>query len=254
MMGNRPTAFRIAAAAVLALAFAAASGCGKRGGEAPAPATGEAGATTPAPPAMMPPAHQESGSGGAMTGPAGELPAGHPPLDGSAMMAPQLAPPAPGTGIGTTGLSWSAPAEWESQVPSSGLRRAQYRVPGPGGDGECVVFYFGPGEGGDPRSNALRWASQFRPAGGKDPEQALKTAEMTVSGLRVMTVEMAGTYLGGGPMMGGPSEPKPDYMLLGAVAEGPDANWFFKFTGPAKTVEAQRAAFGEMLQSLRTGA
>jgi hypothetical protein len=38
------------------------------------------------------------------------------------------------------------------------------------------------------------------------------------------------------------------------VAEGPDANWFFKFTGPAKTVEAQRAAFGELLKSLKKGA
>jgi hypothetical protein len=134
------------------------------------------------------------------------------------------------------------------------MRRAQYRVPGPGGDGECVVFYFGPGEGGDPKSNALRWASQFQPAGGLSPEQALKTGEMRVGAIPVMTVEVAGTYMGGGAMMGGPSEPRPDYMLLGAVAEGPDANWFFKFTGPAKTIESNRAAFGELLKSLRTGA
>jgi len=194
-----------------------------------------------------------------MTGPPASLPEGHPPVDpsggaGAVMMAPQLAPPAPGTGTGNTGLSWSAPSSWESQVPSSAMRRAQYRVPGPGGDGECVVYYFGPGEGGDPRSNALRWASQFQPAAGKTPEQALKTAEITVAGMPVMTVEMTGTYLGGGAMMGGPSQPKPDYMLLGAVAEGPDANWFFKFTGPAETVEAHRAGFQELINSLKKGA
>jgi hypothetical protein len=44
---------------------------------------------------------------------------------------------------------------------------------------------------------------------------------------------------------------QPGYMLLGAVAEGPDANWFFKLTGPEITVEAQRAAFDGMIQSLR---
>ena len=41
------------------------------------------------------------------------------------------------------------------------MRHAQYRVPGGNGDGECIVFYFGPGEGGDPMSNARRWAGQF---------------------------------------------------------------------------------------------
>ena len=51
-----------------------------------------------------------------------------------------------------------------------------------------------------------------------------------------------------------PSEPKPGYKLLGAVAEGADANWFFKFTGPEKTVEANRAAFEGMLKSLKRGA
>ena len=30
-----------------------------------------------------------------------------------------------------------------TRTPSSSMRRAQYRVPGAGGDAECVVFYFG---------------------------------------------------------------------------------------------------------------
>jgi hypothetical protein len=41
-------------------------------------------------------------------------------------------------------------------------------------------------------------------------------------------------------------------MLLGAIAQGPDANWFFKFTGPAGTVRAQRAAFEGMIRSLKS--
>jgi hypothetical protein len=42
-------------------------------------------------------------------------------------------------------------------------------------------------------------------------------------------------------------------MLLGAVAAGPDANWFFKSTGPQATVEAHRAAFEGMIASLKPG-
>ncbi len=258
MLSTRSVPVRPVLFALLALAVVA-TGCGKQGGDAPPPAASNPG-SAPAGQASPPPAMPPSGDPGQMmAGPPAALPEGHPPVDAmggapGAMPTPQLAPPAPGTGTGHAGLSWSAPGGWESQVPSSAMRRAQYRVPGPGGDGECVVFYFGPGEGGDPKSNALRWASQFQPAGGMSPEQALKMGELKVGEIPVMTVEVAGTYMGGGAMMGGPSAPKSDYMLLGAVAEGPDANWFFKFTGPAKTVEAQRAAFGELLKSLKKGA
>jgi hypothetical protein len=42
-------------------------------------------------------------------------------------------------------------------------------------------------------------------------------------------------------------------MLLGAIAQGPDANWFFRTTGPRATIEAQRAAFDGLIRSLRRG-
>jgi hypothetical protein len=258
MRSTRFVPVRLTLVALLALALVAL-GCGKQGGGAPPPESPNPASAPVGQPSHPPATPPAGGEGQMMGGPPAALPEGHPPLDAmggapGAMTAPQLAPPAPGTGTGSAGLAWTAPNGWESQVPSSAMRRAQYRVPGPGGDGECVVFYFGPGEGGDPKSNALRWASQFQPAGGLSPEQALKTGDLKVGDIPIMTVEVAGTYLGGGAMMGGPSEPRPDYMLLGAVAEGPDANWFFKFTGPAKTVEAQRAAFGELVKSLRKGA
>jgi hypothetical protein len=48
-----------------------------------------------------------------------------------------------------------------------------------------------------------------------------------------------------------PFEPQKDWMLLGAIAAGPDAPWFFKFTGPETTVRAQREAFAKLLGSLR---
>ena len=53
--------------------------------------------------------------------------------------------------------------------------------------------------------------------------------------------------------MGGPAQQIPDYMLLGAIAQGPDANWFFKFTGPEATLTEQREAFRQMVQSLKPG-
>ncbi|RMF73408.1 MAG: hypothetical protein D6738_08825 [Acidobacteria bacterium] len=181
----------------------------------------------------------------------GQLPEGHPPVggEGGAMVPP--APP--GTGAGETGLVWDVPESWVVETPSSAMRRAQYRVPGPGGDGQCVVFYFGPGQGGDAKSNAERWARQFAQPDGRDSVEVMKTRTFSVGDVQVTEVEVTGTY-GGGMMMGSPSAgPKENWMLLGAIAAGPDANWFFKFTGPKTTVEANREAFGKLLRSLRKG-
>jgi hypothetical protein len=180
------------------------------------------------------------------TSPASELPAGHPPLDTATVPAP-----AAEQGQGAAALMWAAPKTWAGEKPSSAMRRAQYRVPGPGGDGECVVFYFGPGQGGDPKSNAARWASQFVQPDGSPPESRMKTASFEAGGSPGLLVEVTGTYAGG--MGGAVAEPKPGYMLLGAIIEGPDANWFFKLTGPKKTVLAQRTAFEQMVRGVKRG-
>ncbi len=181
-----------------------------------------------------------------------ELPADHPPL--TQRQDQMIAPVDPGAGTGASGLTWDAPESWTAETPTNTMRRAQYRVPGPGGDGECVVFYFGPGQGGDAMGNAVRWANQFIQPDGSASTERLQTEEVEVGGIPVLKAEVSGTYQSGGPMMGQAGQSLPDYMLLGAVAEGADANWFFKFTGPRDTVEANRSAFDEMLGSLRAGA
>jgi hypothetical protein len=212
-------------------------------------------ASEPAPPAASAPAVAPA-SGAAPGSAAGQLPPGHPPIAGGApsMPAGSIVPPAPGSGTGSAAMVWMTPKDWVEETPTSALRKAQYKVPGPGGDGECVVFYFGPGQGGDPMSNAQRWASQFKKADGSPAMDQVKTSALEVGDMAVLEVEVTGTYSAGMTMRMQPAEDKPGYMLLGAVAEGPDANWFFKLTGPEKTVRAQRAAFERMVKSLKKGA
>jgi hypothetical protein len=187
-----------------------------------------------------------SRSGDAQTRP---LPPGHPPTGDS---GGQRAVPRPPRGSGVNGLTWKSPAGWTEETPSSSMRRAQYRLPGPGGPGELVVFYFGPGQGGDAKANAARWAAQFHRPDGGPAGDAAKTREVKVGDIPMTLVEVTGTYLGG--MGSGPSGPeRPNYMLLGAIAQGPDANWFFRATGPRATLEAQRAAFDDLIHSIRRG-
>jgi len=185
---------------------------------------------------------------------AGTLPPGHPPIDAAGAPPPGLPPVPEGAGTGDAALAWTAPAAWISERPQSPMRRAQYRVPGKAGDGECAVFYFGPGQGGDPMSNAERWADQFTLPDGSPARSTMAASEIEVGGLKVFIVDVAGTYNGGMTMTAQPATPKPGYRLLGAVAPGPDANWYFKLTGPDKTVVEQRDAFMSMVNSLRHGA
>lgn len=163
-------------------------------------------------------------------------------------------PPAVGSGTGASALVWSKPEAWVEEPPSSGMRRAQYRVPGTAGDAECIVYYFGAGQGGSAEANAERWAEQFKQPDGRPSTQAMKTTEIQSNGVSTLLVEVSGTYSGGmGPGMGGGGGEKPNQMLLGAIAAGPDSNWFFKLTGPAATVRAQEPAFKAMIGSLKKG-
>lgn len=190
---------------------------------------------------------------------------GAPSDDGAGEAAPAAPSAAPSGGAGQESLpfvksqggeewqiTWDAPEGWQSQEPSNSMRKAQYMVPPAAGDsdpGECVVFYFGAGQGGPPRMNAERWAGQFKDESGNPPEAVI--TESSESGRAVMRVTVEGTYAPSPMMAGPPQPPKAGYRLLGAIVEGPESNWFFKCTGPAATMEANEEAFDAMIASVR---
>jgi hypothetical protein len=157
------------------------------------------------------------------------------------MMTPLLAESA-------AGLRWTAPAGWKSEAPRP-MRAATYSVPPAPGDqsgGEVVINYFGPGQGGSIDANIERWKSQMQGPDGKPAAAAI--AKRTVRGIAMTTIDASGTYSGmGGPMA--PSKPVTGYRLLGAIVEGPGGNVFVKFSGPAKTVAANRQKFDQLLAS-----
>lgn len=144
------------------------------------------------------------------------------------------------------GIEWSYPSRW-TRGAARQMRVATYSVPAAEGDaegGECAVFYFGTGQGGDVNSNIERWGSQFESAA-----KAVKTT-MQVSGMNVTRVQISGTYLApAGPMMESQGK-KENYRLLGAIVEAPEGMVFFKFTGPAKTIGASEAEFDAMIGTM----
>jgi hypothetical protein len=145
------------------------------------------------------------------------------------------------------GLSWKSPASWPAESSSSAMRLATLRVPAAPGDSapaELAIFFFGK-EGGAVGANVERWFAQFKP----EPASAEPTSRVeTINGIRVTRVSAEGTFASGMP--GQPTTPKGKHALLGAIAEGPEGNVFFKLTGPRKTVRAAAKQFDAMLRTL----
>jgi hypothetical protein len=175
------------------------------------------------------------------------------PREAKLLPLPQAVAPASAPGAPRSALAWDVPRGGVEESPASAMRRAQYRVPGAAGEAECIVYYFGPGRGGDAASNAARWAGQFDQPDGRASAEVMRVTRLDGARIDVQLVEVTGTYDGGLTMTEAPAERREGYMLLGAIAQGADAPWFFKLTGPEATVRAQRESFVRMMESLRPG-
>lgn len=151
-----------------------------------------------------------------------------------------------------TPIKWTAPSRWTTG-PEKPMRAATYLIPAAAGDAEgaeCAVFA---NIGGGVQANLDRWVGQFELPGGGDPAEKTKTSKQTINGLAVTTIDLLGTYKGGGVAMGQTSAPKTGYRLLGAIVEGqsgPGSEVFFKMTGPVKTMAAAEKEFQTLLKSL----
>ena len=173
-----------------------------------------------------------------------------PPQTPNVPLLPSPASPVPPTA--PVEITWLDPPGLRRVPPKNAMRKASYEVPHVGKDtedGELAVFYFGPGQGGGIDQNVDRWVKQFS---GIQPSDVKRT-DRQVNGLLQHSVEIAhGTFESGTPM-GGSAGPKKDYALEGAIVEAPSGAYFFKMTGPAATIAAARAAFRQLLDSVRAG-
>jgi hypothetical protein len=140
-------------------------------------------------------------------------------------------------------ITWKKPDAWKEGTNPSAMRKATYIVPKAAGDAEDGELSVS-AAGGALDANIDRWRGQFE----ENPEA--KKSDKEVNGLKVTVVELAGTFKGGGPMMGGGGEPKKDWMMLAAIVPTSPQMHFFKLTGPKKTVEAARADFDVLVGSI----
>jgi hypothetical protein len=194
--------------------------------------------------------------GACKSSPAADKP--HAPVQGDVAAAPAAvaadakkstasSPAAPSAG----GLTWTAQPPLVARQPKSPMRAAEYTLENDP-QAELVVFYFGEGQGGAVEPNIVRWLGQLTQPDGSDTAKHAKRSERTVAGMNVALVEATGPYSGGMAMPGAPAPAaQPDAMMLGAIANGPKGPVFFKLVGKRASVEAARASFAALVDSVQ---
>jgi hypothetical protein len=156
------------------------------------------------------------------------------------------------TAINAQTLRYDAPDEWNEQAPASSMRVTEFQLPRVAGDAEdveLVVFYFG-GSGGSVEANLQRWVNQMEQPDGRSSFEVAATTGFDANGLAVTVLDVAGTYVAA-VRPGSPTQlNKPDFRLLAAVVETPVGPYFFKLTGPARSVARWDRPFAAFLRTV----
>ena len=148
------------------------------------------------------------------------------------------AQPMPASGVESAGAgdaTWTAPQGWKQQ-PAAPPRLATFLVEGDNGKADVSVTAF-PGDTGGDLANVNRWRGQIglQPITEADLGGALQKFDAGALHFLVAELENGGK------------------TILGAMLHRDDRTWFFKMTGDAPLVAAQKNAFNEFLKSVRFG-
>jgi len=148
-------------------------------------------------------------------------------------------------------IVWKDPPSWQRVEGGSSMRKASYKIKAATGDpedAEAAVYYFGLSSGGSTEANIQRWTSQFPDV----PADNVKRVERQANGMKQTIIDVQGTY-DGSSMTIKEAAKKPNFRMLAAVVETPAGSYFFKLTGPQKTVESARTAYLAMLDTVNKG-
>src|SRR3989442_4459684 len=149
-------------------------------------------------------------------------------------------------------LHFKGPDGWVTEKASSSMRVAQYKLPkaeGDNDDASLVLYYFGAAQGGTAQANSDRWISQMKQPDGSASKDKAKTETTTITGLKVTTVDVSGTYTAEMAPGSGSFHNDTNFRLRAAVVETPKGNYFVKLAGPAKTVVRWDQAYSDYLKS-----
>ncbi len=138
-------------------------------------------------------------------------------------------------------LTWTAPASW-TLAPAAPMRKATYKIAGPGGAAELSITAFPNSTGGE-FANLNRWRGQLHLPAFSETEMNSAVVRTSTHGLDFAVVDFVGDAAAG-------AAPQ---RLLGAIVPYAGSTWFFKLTGPDALVAGERTRFQEFLASVQPG-
>ncbi len=154
---------------------------------------------------------------------------------------------------GAQSLRYDAPDEWTERASASTMRVTEFRLPrvaGDAEDAELVVFYFG-GGGGGVEANLQRWVNQMEQPDGRSSFEVASTTGFEANGLSVTVLDVPGTYVAAVTPGSTARLNKRGFRLLAAVVETPVGPYFFKLTGPARTLSRWEHPFNAFLRTVQ---
>jgi hypothetical protein len=177
---------------------------------------------------------------------AAALPAGHPPMDemslppGHPAVSPM--PAMPGTADGSVSSegrpTWQVPPGWQ-EVPGGQFLVAKFNVSGAGDAHAAVNVSASAGDGGGLAGNVNRWRRQLGLPEQSEDEIARSVTTLETGAGQAAFVELSGTDI---------RTAQPVHVLGAMVSHG-GQTWFYKLTGDAPVVGAQKDAFVKFVQS-----
>jgi hypothetical protein len=152
------------------------------------------------------------------------------------------------------GLKATPPKEWKTkEAPPTGINRiATFALPKEEGDkedAELVISHY-PNGGGSLEANLDRQRVLFLPAEGKDKIDEKKT-DVKVGTHKATYQDLSGTFKKKPFPMSDKFTPLKDYRQIFVVLDHNGGTYYFKYTGPAKTVEKHKKSFDEWLAAFK---
>lgn len=181
-----------------------------------------------------------------VAGPTKQAPESTPPAAPSPESAPRdVTPTGEVREVVVDGLKMSVPTEWVQTPGASSMRKAEFVLPGPGGDASLVVYRFA-GGAGSAEQNIERWRGQVELAAGTEA----KTISLEADTLKISGVDLRGRYAGQSMPGVPPQPPIDDARLLAVSIEGSGDPYYFKLVGPAKTIDVWATSWDRLLSNL----
>jgi len=183
--------------------------------------------------------------------PYGAVPPGHPTLqvpgatdgDGHDAHAHGHGMPLPSAPAGEsqTELRWQVPDNWHPQESRSTIVYATFVA---GAEADPVRITVTPlrGDGGGLLANVNMWRHQVGLSAIEDVDEQPMTT-ITIDSMEALMIELTGTPAGTDEPMG--------LMMVVLPEADADRTWFFRMSGPAAGVAAERERFVNLLQSTR---